>query len=101
MRSPAIGRASLLPGRRFSAFAPPPRISTLMDEREHPDLPTTPEALGALQPPPASAAPSNGGAAAGDPHNTVRGIKETIESILIAFILAFVFRAFVVEAFVI
>src|SRR5436189_2611602 len=28
-------------------------------------------------------------------------IKETIESILIAFILAFVFRAFVVEAFVI
>lgn len=29
------------------------------------------------------------------------GVKETIESILIAFILAFVFRAFVVEAFVI
>ena len=29
------------------------------------------------------------------------GIKDTIESILIAFILAFVFRAFVVEAFVI
>src|SRR6476659_4851217 len=28
-------------------------------------------------------------------------VKETIESILIAFILAFVFRAFVVEAFVI
>src|SRR5438105_8711123 len=28
-------------------------------------------------------------------------IKETVESILIAFILAFVFRAFVVEAFVI
>src|SRR5688572_14060442 len=28
-------------------------------------------------------------------------IKETIESILVAFILAFVFRAFVVEAFVI
>src|SRR5256714_15557232 len=28
-------------------------------------------------------------------------IKETIESILIAFILAFIFRAFVVEAFVI
>jgi signal peptidase I len=29
------------------------------------------------------------------------GIKETIESILVAFILAFIFRAFVVEAFVI
>ncbi|HSU65349.1 MAG TPA: S26 family signal peptidase, partial [Tepidisphaeraceae bacterium] len=29
------------------------------------------------------------------------GVKETIESILVAFILAFVFRAFVVEAFVI
>src|SRR5262245_64272150 len=29
------------------------------------------------------------------------GIKDTIESILIAFILAFIFRAFVVEAFVI
>lgn len=29
------------------------------------------------------------------------GVKETIESILIAFILAFIFRAFVVEAFVI
>lgn len=30
-----------------------------------------------------------------------KGVKETVESILIAFILAFVFRAFVVEAFVI
>src|SRR5204862_6632359 len=29
------------------------------------------------------------------------GVKETIESILVAFILAFIFRAFVVEAFVI
>src|SRR5947207_11594700 len=29
------------------------------------------------------------------------GIKETIESILVAFVLAFIFRAFVVEAFVI
>ena len=33
--------------------------------------------------------------------NASGGIKETIEQILIAFILAFVFRAFVVEAFVI
>src|SRR5215204_5485668 len=29
------------------------------------------------------------------------GVKETVESILVAFILAFIFRAFVVEAFVI
>lgn len=33
--------------------------------------------------------------------STGSGIKDTIESILVAFILAFVFRAFVVEAFVI
>src|SRR3954463_3482754 len=31
----------------------------------------------------------------------VASVKETLESILIAFILAFIFRAFVVEAFVI
>src|SRR5690242_3442202 len=36
-----------------------------------------------------------------DSLTTGKGVKETIESILIAFILAFVFRAFVVEAFVI
>jgi signal peptidase I len=35
------------------------------------------------------------------PHPARDGYKETIESVLIAFILAFVFRAFVVEAFVI
>src|ERR1700750_2192164 len=29
------------------------------------------------------------------------GVKDTIESILVAFVLAFIFRAFVVEAFVI
>jgi len=34
-------------------------------------------------------------------HSRGAGVKETIESILVAFILAFVFRAFVVEAFVI
>lgn len=34
-------------------------------------------------------------------HSQAGGIKDTIESILIAFILAFVFRAFIVEAFVI
>src|ERR1043165_7084283 len=35
------------------------------------------------------------------PRQQKENIKETIESILVAFILAFVFRAFVVEAFVI
>jgi len=35
------------------------------------------------------------------PAEDVTNIKETIESILVAFILAFIFRAFVVEAFVI
>src|SRR5690348_18049358 len=34
-------------------------------------------------------------------HHADGGVKETIESILVAFILAFIFRAFVVEAFVI
>src|SRR4051812_21196057 len=33
--------------------------------------------------------------------SSLKGIKETLESIFIAFILAFIFRAFVVEAFVI
>lgn len=35
------------------------------------------------------------------PHHDDGSIKETLESIIIAFVLAFVFRAFVVEAFVI
>lgn len=35
------------------------------------------------------------------PSDSASNIKETIESILVAFILAFIFRAFVVEAFVI
>src|SRR5687768_2900221 len=70
-----------------------------MDRRPHPDLPTTSEALSALQPPsPSSGQPE---ASSHEHANTARSIKETIESILIAFILAFVFRAFVVEAFVI
>jgi signal peptidase I len=37
----------------------------------------------------------------GKPQTTGESIKDTIESILVAFILAFVFRAFIVEAFVI
>ena len=52
---------------------------------------------------PAPAAPGAGGSApaagAGAGHGG--GYRDTVESILIAFILAFVFRAFVVEAFVI
>ncbi len=40
-------------------------------------------------------------ASAKQPQAQPGGVKETIESILIAFILAFIFRAFVVEAFVI
>src|SRR5881628_2293613 len=44
------------------------------------------------------AAPPGGG---GSTASESSSVKETIESILIAFILAFIFRAFVVEAFVI
>src|SRR3954471_12516233 len=56
----------------------------------------------------ASAAPApsgQGGQKADAPSKTPKakagGVKDTIESILVAFILAFIFRAFVVEAFVI
>lgn len=52
------------------------------------------QAAGAQPAEPASSDHGASGSSAG-------GVKETIESILIAFILAFVFRAFVVEAFVI
>jgi signal peptidase I len=63
-----------------------------MDDPRTPPPPTAASAEKPLQPtaPPADAAITTG-----------KGVKETIESILIAFILAFVFRAFVVEAFVI
>lgn len=44
---------------------------------------------------------SEGSGQATESHPPHEGIKETIESIVIALILAFVFRAFVVEAFVI
>src|SRR5438094_9805641 len=36
-----------------------------------------------------------------EPAQQSGGVKDTVESILVAFILAFVFRAFIVEAFVI
>src|ERR1700722_3551027 len=45
--------------------------------------------------------PSQTASAVSSKPSSVGGVKDTIESILIAFILAFVFRAFVVEAFVI
>ena len=59
-----------------------------MDDPRTP--PTAAAAEEPLHPPPQPAQISTG-----------KGVKETIESILIAFILAFIFRAFVVEAFVI
>src|SRR5919112_2065307 len=64
------------------------------DPRKLPPPPTAAAAERPLQPtaPPPTDEP---------PISTGKGVKETIESILIAFILAFVFRAFVVEAFVI
>src|SRR3954471_6503336 len=56
----------------------------------------------------ASAAPApsgQGGQKADAPSKTPKaksgGVKDTVESIIVAFILAFIFRAFVVEAFVI
>src|SRR5256886_13937776 len=63
-----------------------------MDDPRTPPPPTAASAEKPLQPtaPPADA-----------PISTGKGVKETIESILIAFVLAFIFRAFVVEAFVI
>jgi signal peptidase I len=62
-----------------------------MDDPRIPPPPTASSAEKPLQPP----APPE------EPISAGKGVKETIESILIAFILAFVFRAFVVEAFVI
>jgi signal peptidase I len=62
-----------------------------MDEQPNPPQPPAPA-------PPTTAPP------AAEPVaqiSTLKGIKETLESIFIAFILAFIFRAFVVEAFVI
>jgi signal peptidase I len=54
--------------------------------------------------PAGSDATGDAAASAGAPQKTAPdegGVKETLESILIAFILAFIFRAFVVEAYVI
>ncbi len=51
--------------------------------------------------PPAPAVAGTSTAKPQQPHREESNVKETIESILVAFILAFIFRAFVVEAFVI
>ncbi len=45
--------------------------------------------------------PKTGKASGTETESQQTNVKETVESILVAFILAFVFRAFVVEAFVI
>src|SRR5438128_1383250 len=54
---------------------------------------------------PASPASAPSAPSAPSPTKTPRGksggVKDTVESIIVAFILAFIFRAFVVEAFVI
>src|SRR5438034_4364960 len=60
----------------------------------------TPPATAPPSPPtPATKPPAGKGSAAA--HTDSSSVKETLESILIAFVLAFIFRAFVVEAFVI
>src|SRR3954447_18504753 len=65
-----------------------------MEQRATDDAtPTTPE--------PAPVPPRAKPQAAAEKQSLEGGVKETIESILVAFILAFIFRAFVVEAFVI
>ncbi|HEX8911053.1 MAG TPA: S26 family signal peptidase, partial [Humisphaera sp.] len=63
----------------------------------------TPAPRPAPPPPPGVEAADGGEAApaAAKKHHPEGNFKDTIESILVAFILAFVFRAFVVEAFVI
>src|ERR671913_444062 len=53
------------------------------------------------QPPAPAIGPKVSAAAIDAEHQHEGGYRDTIESILIAFILAFIFRAFVVEAFVI
>lgn len=69
--------------------------------------PSADQVLAALSAPgaptksPAPAAPPPAQRLAAQRHPEDGGVKETIESILVAFILAFIFRAFVVEAFVI
>src|SRR3954452_22627374 len=72
-----------------------------MDQRATDDAtPTTPHPAPARAKPPIGSEPQ-GRRQAAEKQSLEGGVKETIESILVAFILAFIFRAFVVEAFVI
>ncbi|HEV8379366.1 MAG TPA: S26 family signal peptidase [Tepidisphaeraceae bacterium] len=74
-----------LPGGQSPSYQPS-RLASGSSSRPVPPVVVPPP------PPPATTTP---------PPPEKENIKETIESILVAFILAFVFRAFVVEAFVI
>jgi signal peptidase I len=64
---------------------------------------TLPSSLSRSAPPSPSQSPSTNGKPGQGTRRSQResSVKETIESILVAFILAFIFRAFIVEAFVI
>src|SRR5438128_447375 len=70
---------------------PQPKIPAAASPQRYSPRPIPPTVPSPPAPPPAATTPP--------PEK--ENIKETIESILVAFILAFVFRAFVVEAFVI
>jgi signal peptidase I len=68
---------------------------------ERPAAVSPPASAAATPPNAASGSPRPGGSAGGTSALDEGGAKETVESILVAFILAFIFRAFIVEAFVI
>src|SRR5947209_17399809 len=70
---------------------PQPKIPAAASPQRYSPRPIPPTVPSPPAPPPAATTPP--------PEK--ENIKETIESILVAFILAFVFRAFLVEAFVI
>lgn len=72
-----------------------------MDERSSTPAGDPPAPPAAAPGSPAAAAFARAAAAPKQPQKEESNIKETIESILVAFILAFIFRAFIVEAFVI
>ena len=75
-------------------------MSVPADEPSAPAATATSTAAGSDPAAPAPPAPAAAAAAAAEAGHE-GSVKETIESILVAFILAFIFRAFVVEAFVI
>src|SRR2546422_4176104 len=65
------------------------------------DSPGAARSTQARRPPDYAQPASKNTPAVRNPESSEGNIKDTIESILVAFILAFIFRAFVVEAFVI